>query len=204
MQPKKVLLLLANGFEAYEASVFTDVLGWNKLEGDGSTEVTTCGMSPELKCTWNFTVIPEMLLSQVDVKMFDALAIPGGFESAGFYDDAFSDDFLAVIREFDRAGKIIASICVGALPVGKSGVLKGRKGTTYHLNNGYRQNQLAAFGVELVKQPIVIDKNIITSSCPATALDVAFTLLELLTSPDNCRKVKHLMGFERDVGDKCR
>ncbi|HAU35641.1 MAG TPA: DJ-1 family protein, partial [Lysinibacillus sp.] len=36
---KKIMLLLANGFEAVEASVFTDVLGWNKWEGDGSTEV---------------------------------------------------------------------------------------------------------------------------------------------------------------------
>jgi 4-methyl-5(b-hydroxyethyl)-thiazole monophosphate biosynthesis len=195
MKTKKVLLLLSNGFEAYEASVFTDVLGWNKLEGDGCTEVITCGISKELKCTWNFTVIPEMLLSEVDVNMFDALAIPGGFEEAGFYTDAFSDEFLSVIREFDQANKIIASICVGALPVGRSGVLKGRKGTTYHLNNGYRQDQLASYGVEIVDQLMVIDKNIITSSCPSTALDVAFTLLEMLTSPENCLRVKYLMGF---------
>ncbi len=195
MKTKKVLLLLSNGFEAYEASVFTDVLGWNKLEGDGCTEVITCGISKELKCTWNFTVIPEMLLSEVDVNMFDALAIPGGFEEAGFYTDAFSDEFLSVIREFDQANKIIASICVGALPVGRSGVLKGRKGTTYHLNNGYRQDQLASYGVEIVDQLMMIDKNIITSSCPSTALNVAFTLLEMLTSPENCLRVKHLMGF---------
>lgn len=195
MRTKKVLLLLANGFEAYEASVFTDVLGWNKLEGDGSTEVLTCGLSRELKCTWNFTVIPELTLPEVEVAAFDALAIPGGFESAGFYADAFSDEFLSVIRQFDQADKIIASICVGALPVGKSGALAGRKGTTYHLNNRLRQKQLAAFGVEVIDQPIVIDKNIITSSCPSTALDVAFTLLEMLTSPENCRNVKHLMGF---------
>jgi len=195
VKTKKVLLLLSNGFEAYEASVFTDVLGWNKLEGDGCTEVITCGISKKLKCTWNFTVIPEMLLSEVDVNMFDALAIPGGFEEAGFYTDAFGDEFLSVIREFDQANKIIASICVGALPVGRSGVLKGRKGTTYHLNNGYRQDQLASYGVEIVDQLMVIDKNIITSSCPSTALNVAFTLLEMLTSPENCLRVKHLMGF---------
>jgi 4-methyl-5(b-hydroxyethyl)-thiazole monophosphate biosynthesis len=195
LRTKKVLLLLANGFEAYEASVFTDVMGWNKLEGDGSTDVITCGIQKELKCTWNFTVIPEMQLSNVDVTMFDALAVPGGFEEAGFYADAFSDDFLSVIREFDQAGKIIASICVGALPLGKSGVLKGRKGTTYHLNNGLRQKQLASFGVQVINQPIVVDKNIITSSCPSTAMGVAFTLLEMLTSADNCRNVKNLMGF---------
>lgn len=191
---KKVLLLLADGFEAYEASVFTDVLGWNRLEGDGSTEVVTCGIRERLKCTWNFTVVPEMLLADVDVAEFDALAIPGGFEEANFYQDAFSDEFLGLIRKFDQAGKIIASICVGALPVGKSGVLKGRKGTTYHLND-LRQKQLAGFGVEVVQRPVVIDKNIITSSSPSTALEVAFILLEKLTSPENCRNVKHLMGF---------
>jgi 4-methyl-5(b-hydroxyethyl)-thiazole monophosphate biosynthesis len=195
MNTKQVLLLLSNGFEAYEASVFTDVLGWNKLEGDRCTNVITCGLHKQLKSTWNFIVTPEMLLSEVDVTKFDALAIPGGFESAGFYEDAFSDDFLAIIREFNKSGKIIASICVGALPVAKSGVLQNRTGTTYHLNNGMRQKQLADFGVNVIQQPLVVDANIITSSSPATALAVSFKLLEMLTTPDNCCKVKHLMGF---------
>ena len=192
---KKTLLLLANGFELYEASVFTDVLDWNMEEGDGTTPIITCGLRKRLVCTGGLTVIPELLVSAVDVSEFDVLAIPGGYESKGFYTDAFSDEFLSVIREFDQANKIIASICVGALPVGRSGVLKGRKGTTYHLNNGYRQDQLASYGVEIVDQLMVIDKNIITSSCPSTALNVAFTLLEMLTSPENCLRVKHLMGF---------
>jgi protein deglycase len=195
MANKKVLLLLANGFEAYEASVFTDVLGWNEYEGDGSTLLVTCGLHQQLQCTWGFSVMPEMHLSEIDVADFDALAIPGGFEEAGFYIDAYNEAFLSLIREFDQAGKYIASICVGALPIGKSGVLAGRKGTTYHLNGGLRQRQLAEYGVEILNQPVVIDRNIITSSCPSTALDVAFSLLEMLTSAENCRKVKHLMGF---------
>lgn len=191
---KKILLLLANGFEAVEASVFTDVLGWNKLEGDGTTTLVTAGMRERLKCTWNFTVIPEMLLSEVNVEEFDALAIPGGFEEAGFYEDAFSEDFLNLIRAFDKAGKIIASICVAALPIGKSGVLNGRNATTYNL--GKRQKQLSVFGVNVIPdKPIVIDKNIITSYNPSTAFNVAFKLLELLTSKENCTNVKRLMGF---------
>lgn len=193
---KKVLLLLANGFEAVEASVFTDVIGWNKTDGDGTTDLITVGLSEKLKCTFNFTVIPEMLISEVNFDEFDALAIPGGFEEAGFYEDAFSEDFLNLIREFDRAGKIIASICVGALPIGKSGVLAHRNATTYNLGDGKRQKQLAEFGANvLAYEPIVIDKNIITSYNPSTAFDVAFKLLEMLTSEENCNKVKKLMGF---------
>lgn len=191
---KKVLLLLANGFEAVEASVFTDVIGWNKLEGDGTTDLISAGMRENLKCTWNFTVIPEMHISEVNIDEFDALAIPGGFEEAGFYEDAYSEEFLNIIRKFDRAGKIIASICVGALPIGKSGVLVGRNATTY--NFGKRQKQLSEFGANVLgDEPIVVDKNIITSYNPSTAFDVAFNLLEILTSKENCINVKNIMGF---------
>jgi 4-methyl-5(b-hydroxyethyl)-thiazole monophosphate biosynthesis len=193
---KKVLLLLADGFEAVEASVFTDVIGWNRLEGDLSTELVTVGLRDKLKCTFNFNVTPELLLHQADLNEFDALAIPGGFQEAGFYKDAYSEEFLDVIREFDKNGKIIASVCVGALPVAKSGVLKGRFGTTYNLGDGFRQKQLKEFGVNVLKdEPIVIDKNIITSYNPSTAFGVAFKLLELLTSVENCAYVKRLMGF---------
>lgn len=193
---KKVCLLLANGFEAVEASVFTDVIGWNNLEGDGSTKLVTVGLRDTLKCTWNLTVTPELNIKDLNVDDFEALAIPGGFEEADFYTDAYSEDFLRIIREFDRQGKIIASICVGSLPIGKSGVLKGRDGTSYSLNDGKRQKELASFGVNVIPhKEIVIDKNIITSYNPSTAFNVAFTLLELLTSKENTDKVKRLMGF---------
>ncbi|KEI80406.1 DJ-1/PfpI family protein [Clostridium botulinum] len=193
---KKVLLLLADGFEAIEASVFTDVIGWNKLEGDGTTELITVGIRENLKCTFNFIVIPEMHVNEVNIDEFDALAIPGGFEEAGFYEDAYSEDFLNIIREFDKAGKTIASVCVGALPIGKSGVLVDRNATTYNLGNGRRQNQLSEFGANVLRdKPVVVDKNIITSYNPSTAFHVAFKLLELLTSKENCVNVKRLMGF---------
>jgi len=194
---KKICLLLPNGFEAVEASVFTDVLGWNKLEGDGSTEVVTVGTRDLLQCTWNFKVIPDIQIADVNVDDFDALAIPGGFEEANFYEDAFREDVLNLIREFNEKKKIIATICVAALMLGKSGVLTGRRGTTYNLSNGRRQKQLKEFGVEVVPNvPIIVDDNIITSYNPSTGFDVAFKLLELLTSVENCNKVKALMGFK--------
>jgi 4-methyl-5(b-hydroxyethyl)-thiazole monophosphate biosynthesis len=192
---KKILLYLPNGFIPYEASVFTDVLGWNRLEGDGTTTVVTCGKQEKVQDAWGLSVIPEITIADIKSSEYDALAIPGGFEESGYYKDVFSSEFLSVVSEFDQGSKIIAAICVGALPLGKSGVLNGRKGTTYFLKNGYRQKELTSFGVTISDKPLVVDKNIITSSSPATALDVAFTLLCMLTSSDNCLKVKQLMGF---------
>lgn len=192
---KRVCLLLINGFEAVEASVFTDVIGWNKSDGDGSTELITVGTRDELKCTFNFTVKPEKLIKEISVDEFDAIAIPGGFEEAGFYEDGFSKEVLDLIVKFNDAKKLIVSVCVGALIIGKSGILHGRRATSYNLNNGIRQNQLREFGAIIVNDPIVIDDNIITSYNPSTAFDVAFTLLELLTSHENCMHVKRKMGF---------
>lgn len=192
---KKVLLLLADGFETFEASVFIDVIGWNLVEGDGSTKLFTCGLKKEIKSSFDQRFIVDYLVEDVDVNSFEALAIPGGFEVYGFYNDAYDDRFLDLIRSFKAKGKIIASICVGALPVGKSGVLKGKKGTTY--NSIIRRDALQGFGVEVINQPVVTDDNIITSWNPSTAVDVALLLLELLTTKDNADKVRQLLGFSQ-------
>ena len=192
---KRVLLLLADGFEAYEAAAFTDVLGFASTYGDEEIEVVTVGIHPELNCTFGFKVIPGLQLRDVRDDDFDAVAVPGGFENAGFYDDAYSDDFLEVFLRFAAAGKPIAAVCTGALPVARSGVLKGRRATTYHLLNGKRRRQLAEMGVEVVDASVVRDGLVVTSTSPATAAEVAFELLEMLTSPDNARTTRHVMGF---------
>lgn len=192
---KKVLLLLANGFETFEASVFIDVIGWNYIDGDRSTQLFTCGRTKEVNSTFNQKIIVDYTFDEVNIDEYDALAIPGGFTEYDFYNDAYNEQFLEILREFDKKGKTIASVCVAALPLGKSGVLKGRKGTTYNKRDGIKQKQLKDFGVKVINQPIVIDKNIITSWNPSTAMEVAFILLEKLTNEENKDKVKELMGY---------
>lgn len=195
MKNKKVLLFLAQGFEAYEASVFTDVMGWSRSLGTEPVDLITTALRPEITCTWNLIVRPELDFENVKVQDYDALAIAGGFEKAGFYEDAYDERLLNLIREFDGEGKIIAAICVAAMPVGKSGVLKERNATTYDLLEGVRRKQLADFGANVLDENIVLDKNIITSTGPSTALDVAFSMLEMLTNKENVDVVKKYMRF---------
>lgn len=190
---KRVLLLLAEGFEVFEASVFIDVFGWNLVEGDGSTKLSTAGFSWEVKSAFGQTFVIDSLIDDLDVDSYDALAVPGGFEEFGFYRDAYDDRFLNVIREFRERGKPIASICVGALALGKSDILEGRDATTY--SNPIRREALSGFGANVLDMPIVVDDNIITSWNPSTAIDVALLLLEQLTSEGNSASVRKLMGF---------
>lgn len=191
----KILLFLAKGFETMEFSVFVDIFGWARNDYDYPIDVETVGFSKIVNSTFNIPVIVDKTIDEIDINDYDALAIPGGFEEFGFYDEAYNEEFLSLIRKFDEQNKIIATICVGALPLGKSGILKNRNATTYHLKDGYRQKELQKFGANVINQPIVIDDNVITSYCPQTALEVAFTLLAKLTSKEKMNIVKKAMGY---------
>lgn len=191
----KILVFLAKGFETMEFSVFVDVMGWARNDYGCDVSVVTCGFQKVVTSTFGIPVLVEKTIGEIDAKDYDALAIPGGFEEYGFYEEAYDERFLSLIREFNKQGKIIASVCVAALPIGKSGVLNGKRATTYHLKDAYRQKQLKEYGVDIVDEPIVMDNNIITSYCPETASGVAFKLLERLTSSEQMEVVKKAMGF---------
>lgn len=191
----KVLVLLAKGFEMMEFSVFIDVLGWARNDFGQDITTVTCGFHKEVISTFHVPVLVDKLIHEINPDHYDALAIPGGFEEYGFYEEAYHENFSNLIREFHAKDKLIATICVAALPVAKSGILHNKKATTYHLKNGYRQEQLKSFGVNVINQPIVVDNNVITSYCPQTAPGVAFKLLEMLTSQELTATVKTAMGF---------
>jgi len=195
MQSKKVLVFLAKAFETMEFSVFIDVLGWAGNDYGHNLFVDTCGFTEKVVSTFNVPIIVDKTIGEINVNEYTALAIPGGFGEFGFYEEAYDERFLELIRKFNEQGKIIASICSGAMPIGKSGVLKGRKATTYHLKERYWQKQLKEFGVNVVNESIVVDDNIITSWCPETAPHVAFELLKMLTSEEEMIVIKKAMGF---------
>ncbi|WP_167618842.1 DJ-1/PfpI family protein [Maribellus sediminis] len=195
MQNKKVLLFLPKAFETMEFSAFIDVLGWARVDYKHAILVDTCGFTDKVISTFNVPVLVDKTIGEINVDDYDALAIPGGFGEFGYYEEAYHERFLKLIGEFDAEGKIIASVCSGAFPVAKSGVLKNRKATTYHLKDGYYQNKLKEFGVDVVNEPVVVDANIITSYCPETAPRVAFELLKMLTSEEEMNVIKTAMGF---------
>ncbi|QHQ61182.1 DJ-1 family protein [Anaerocolumna sedimenticola] len=191
----KVLLFLAKGFETMEFSPFVDIMGWARNDYGYDIQVITCGFQKQVISTFHIPVTVDKLIDEIHIDDYEALVIPGGFEEFGFYEEAYHEKFLQLIRDFNSKGKIIASVCVGALPIGKSGVLKGRKATTYHFKEGIRQAQLREFNVNVIDEPIVTDNNIITSYCPQTAPGVGFLLLEKLTSKEKMEIVKKAMGY---------
>lgn len=196
---RKVLLLLSDGFEALEASAFIDVFGWNSTIGSKDIKLVTSSIQTPIKATWNLEVHTEIPLKDVQDNEFQAIIIPGGFGSAGFFQDTKSKLFQNTIKQFHYENKYIAGVCTGVIPLAESGILKGKQATTYLLDNERYFMQLEKHGVIPVRENIVIDKKIITSSSPGTAVEVAFILLEFLTTKENSDFIKFNMGFKKSL-----
>lgn len=194
---KNILMLISQGVEILEVSPFIDVFGWNMVVGKKDTLVTTCSFHDIINCTWNIKILPEINLknTKLNLEIYDALVIPGGFGKAGFFNDMKTEEFQSIIQHFHNNNKIILGVCTGVISLGESGILKNKRATTYLLDNDRYFKQLSNYGAIPVREEIVIDDNIITSSAPKNALETAFILLEKLTSKENMENVKYNMGF---------
>lgn len=194
---KRVLLLLAEGFELLEAACFTDVFGWASIDGEEVIELISAGWNETIPTTFGFHAVPDAHVNDLDLSTFDAVAIPGGFGTSGFYIEAMSEPFLDVIRHFAADERPIASVCVAAIPLGAAGILHGRCATTYHQAGGTRKATLESYGAQFIDRPIVTDRNIISSTGPGTGIEVTFALLAQLTSAENADNIRTLMRVPR-------
>jgi 4-methyl-5(b-hydroxyethyl)-thiazole monophosphate biosynthesis len=179
---KNVLLLLADGFELIEASGFTDVFAWASFQQEVHITVTSAAIQTQVTPAFGgLTVQVNVRLKDLDLNTFDALAIPGGMEWAGFFKDAYCGEFKQVIRHFAKQNKPIAAVCVASLSLAEANILKDKKATVYHSTNGKHKASLEQQGVIFVDSAVVKDGNIITSTGPGTSVEVALALLAQLT-----------------------
>ena len=194
---KKILILISQGIEILELSPFIDIFGWNMVVGKKNTTTTTTSIHDIIYCTWNLKIFPQLNLKKenIDLEEYDALVIPGGFGKAGFFNDMKDSTFKNVIQHFNEKNKIIIGVCTGVIPLGEAGILKGRKATTYLLDNERYFSQLEKYGAIPISEEIVEDENLITCSGPKNALETAFLLLEKFSDKENCNIVKKNMCF---------
>ena len=197
---KKVLIIAPNGFEELELAPFTDILGWTRIiEGVRPVEVAIAGFHEVVSSKHGLKVIPDLRIQTVNVTEYDVLVIPGGFADAG-YDEVFDESVIEAIRTMHRKGGIIATMCVGAFPVGKAGLLKGKRATTFYSDGCCETckdnlKRLTDYGATVLQERIVVDDRIITNIGPAAAEETVFVLLEMLNGKEDAERVKREMMF---------
>ena len=111
----RLLVFLTKGFETIEFSVFIDVMGWARTDFGCKVDVVTCGLNRRVVSSFNVPVMVDKTIDEVSADEYDALAIPGGFEEFGFYEEAYHEKLMDLIRRFDAnllALEIVAPVTV--------------------------------------------------------------------------------------------
>ena len=181
---KKVLVLLADGFEEIEAISTIDILRRAGLN------VTVAGVGKvTIKGSRDVTVKADIELGSYK-GLPDALVLPGGMP--GVQNLAASKRVNDLIGKAYEKGKIVAAICAApSYVLAPTDILKGRKATCYPGCEGLLKGR-----AEFVDKRVVVDGNIITSKGPGTAFDFALTLVEKLRGKSIKETVKKRTLYE--------
>lgn len=176
---KKAIIVLANGFEELEAVTVIDILR------RAGIEVTVCGLDSEkIKGSHEITIIADKKLEQAEAaSRYDACILPGGMPGAEKL--ASSDKVKELLVKMHAQNKIIAAICASpALVLSSIGILDNKSATCYP-----SVQTLFASSTTYKEDSVVIDGNIITSRGPATALEFAISIIEVLRGRDIAEKI---------------
>ena len=196
---KKIAVFLFEGAELFEIATFTDIFGWNNVVGlkeYRDIKLETISYKESIKCTWGGEIKVEEVITEENIEKFfdyDVLIIPGGFGKANFFEGKNNKFFKKLIKYFFENNKIIVAICSAVINLLESTYIRGKKVTTYLLDNKRYFNQLKNYNVIPIEEEIVEDNNLFTCSGPGNALELSFRLLEKLTSKKNLEIVKKNM-----------
>jgi len=117
------------------------------------------GSAPQYKGKFGYPAVPDTTIDKVGLKDFDVLIIPGGW----------APDFLRryplviqLVKDADKAGKIIGSICHGGWVLASADIIKGRAVTSFSAI----KDDLVHAGANYQDAEVVVDRNLITSRKP--------------------------------------
>jgi len=127
----------------------------------------------------------QKTIDEADPDDYAGVLVPGGAKSPALLSE--SEEVLAFVRHLNRERKLVAPICRGTMLVAKSGIVKNRPVTGFHLGDQYPdlvvQPIVEEFGGIWIKdRPVVIDGNLISSRHPDDVPHFAGAIREWLIS----------------------
>lgn len=158
-QGKKVAILTEHGFEQVELTSPKEA-----LEKAGVTVHVISPQKDKVKGwdhdKWGIEVPVDVLLDEANPADYDALVLPGGVMNP----DSLRTNRKAVAfaEHFLNSGKPLAAICHGPQLLIETGLLEGRKMTSYHS----LKTDLRNAGADWADREVVVDKGLVTSRTP--------------------------------------
>ena len=106
-----------------------------------------------------YPVVSDKSIAEVSAADFDAVIVPGGWAPDALRQD---ERVLKLVREMDKAGKIVAAICHAGWVLCSADIVRGRKATCF---KAIKDDMIHA-GAHYVDEEVVVDGNLITSRVP--------------------------------------
>ncbi|WP_349975485.1 type 1 glutamine amidotransferase domain-containing protein [Pseudomonas sp. WHRI 8519] len=156
---KRVAFLVTDGFEQVELTGPREALEKSGAVVDilGEKEGTVRGWNHD-KPADEFTVDTTFDNAQVD--LYDALVLPGGVQNSDTI--RLIPGAQQLVKSHDAAGRPLAVICHGAWLLISSGLVKGKRMTSYKT----LQDDIRNAGGTWVDEQVVVDGNLISSRQP--------------------------------------
>jgi protease I len=107
-------------------------------------------------------VKPDMLLSDIDIRNFDAVIFVGGSGAQQYFTDVVA---LHLARECIKQNKVLGAICIAPVILANAGVLTGKRATVFPS----KIDRLRARDVNYVDEDVIRDRRIITAKDPESA-----------------------------------
>jgi protease I len=172
MNTANIALLLGQGFEDSEFRIPYDRL----REAGHTVDIIGTKAGEELTgYKGKEKVRTERGIDEVRPEDYQALVIPGGQSPDHLRADQRFVDF---VKRFDATGRTLAAVCHGPQLLISAGLVRGRNMTAWKTI----QEDLRQIGAHVVDQPVVRDRNWITSRQPGDLEQFSDALLDALPS----------------------
>jgi 4-methyl-5(b-hydroxyethyl)-thiazole monophosphate biosynthesis len=182
---KKVLCILAEGFEEVEAVTPIDMLR------RAGIEVVAAGLSGiDIAGSHGITVLADCEFGEVAGENFDAVVLPGG--KGGAENLAANKEVIDYINDMFTKGGLVAAICASpGVVLSKTKTLSGKKVTCFPGFEKYLPKD-----AKLTDARVVIDGNLITGKAAGAASEFASAIITYLLDKENADKVSESMFYK--------
>ena len=164
---KRVLVPLAPGFEEIEAATIIDVLR------RAGAEVTVAGtIAGAIDGSHGVAYSTDATLADVRDEIFDLIVLPGGMPGATNMVE--NEELIGLLQDAEKNERLVGAICAAPLVLSRAGLLADRTATSYPSF----QEQIKTR--EYSNDRVVVDRGVVTSRGPGTALEFSLELVSQL------------------------
>jgi protease I len=163
-----LIFLPANNFSEEEYLPVKKV-----FETSGKTVFVTSDSNTICSGEKGLKVGADINLFNINERNFAAMVLIGG---KGIKEYKNNDSIQRVVKNFSKAGKVVAAICYAPIILANAGLLNNINATCWPNN----KNELLSLGIDYKDTNVVNSENIITASGPQSAVQFAETILYMI------------------------